>query len=179
MNTAPLVYLSVLTVILTFVGLFVFREVLRTRKQEKILSRLQTKLAKEWGAPAEHYELGSVYLEKRLYQLAITQFKKALEISETEIPLVHNALGFAYFSIGQYDLAIRHYKAAVKVDQEYLTAWNNLGHAYEKKNLVREGLEAYESVLQFDPNNQTAKSRLASLKKRISTTNIESVEPLE
>lgn len=47
-------------------------------------------------------------------------------------PQVHNALGFCYFSMEKVDLAIQEYKKAVELQQGYVTAWNNLGDAYER-----------------------------------------------
>lgn len=168
-GTYPLLYLSALTVLLGVVGWFVFREIRRTRGQEGVLNRLQSKLAKDKGSPQEHYELGSVYLDKRLYQQAAVQLKRALEVAGENVPPVCNALGFVYFCQGQYDLAIRYYKDALDEDPDYVTAWNNLGHAYEKKNLVSPGLEAYESALKVDPKNAVARRRADSLRKRIAS----------
>lgn len=162
-----LLYLTALAGLLAVVAWLVFREIRRNRRQEDVLRRLQGRLTKEKGRPDEHYELGSVYLEKRLYAQAIQQFKKALEVAEESIPPVCNALGYAYFSQEQYDLAIRHYKEAVGADPSYVTAWNNLGHAYEKKKLVGPGLEAYEKALELAPENAVAKRRADSLRKRI------------
>ncbi len=164
---APLLYLVALTAILSVTGYFVLREVLRVQAQEKVIRKLQPRLSKGKGSPQEHYELGSVYLQKRLYEPAIVQLKKALEVAGENIPPVCNALGFAYFSQGQYDLAIRYYKDAVAADPSYVTAWNNLAHAYEKKNLYGPGLEAYETVLKLDPKNAIAKRRAESLRKRL------------
>ncbi len=164
----PLLYLSALTLILSVVGWFVFREIRRTRRQEDVINRLQSRLSKDKGSPQEHYELGSVYLEKRLYMQAATQLKRALDVAGEPIPPVCNALGFVYFCQGQYDLAIRYYKDAVEADPDYVTAWNNLGHAYEKKNLAGPGLEAYEAALKADPNNALAQRRADSLRKRLS-----------
>lgn len=45
---------------------------------------------------------------------------------------VHNALGFCYFSMEKTDAAIAEYRAAVGLQQGYVTAWNNLGDAYER-----------------------------------------------
>lgn len=163
-----LVYLSALAGLLGVVAWLVWREIRRNRRQEDVLRRLQSRLSKEKGQPEEHYELGSVYLEKRLYQQAVQQFKKALEVAEEPIPPVCNALGYVYFAQEQYDLAIRNYKEAVAADPSYVTAWNNLGHAYEKKNLVMPGLEAYEKALEIAPDNAVAKRRSESLRKRIS-----------
>lgn len=45
---------------------------------------------------------------------------------------VHNALGFCYFSMEKVDMAIAEYRKAVDLQQGYVTAWNNLGDAYER-----------------------------------------------
>jgi tetratricopeptide (TPR) repeat protein len=47
-------------------------------------------------------------------------------------PQVHNALGFCYFSMEKVDIAIEEYRRAVELQQGYVTAWNNLGDAYER-----------------------------------------------
>ncbi|MEO0802552.1 MAG: tetratricopeptide repeat protein [Cyanobacteria bacterium J06642_2] len=166
-EVSPVLYLVLLAGFLGWVAWQVFREVSRTRRQENVIRELQPKLRKEQGSPEEYYELGSVYLEKRLYEQAILQFKKAIAVAGEDIPPVCNALGFAYFAQEQYDLAIRYYKSAVSAEPKYATAWNNLGHAYEKKNLTGPALEAYEAAIVSDPSNQLACRRAESLRKRI------------
>lgn len=52
---------------------------------------------------------------------------------------VHNALGFCYFSMEKTDLAIAEYRKAVDLQQGYVTAWNNLGDAYERSKQWRCG----------------------------------------
>ncbi|MBV8886118.1 MAG: tetratricopeptide repeat protein, partial [Chroococcidiopsidaceae cyanobacterium CP_BM_RX_35] len=68
------------------------------------------------------------------------------------------------------DIAIRQYKEAIKHDPKYVTALNNLGHAYERKKLVAQALQAYEQALLAEPNNTTAKRRAESLRKRVVTS---------
>ncbi|WP_017327048.1 tetratricopeptide repeat protein [Synechococcus sp. PCC 7336] len=169
-SVLPLIYLLALTAVLGVIGLLVFREVMRNRRQEGVISRLQGRLAKGKGTPEEHYELGSVYLEKKLYDLAIAQFRKAIDVAEEDIPVVCNAMGYTYFLQEQYDLAIRFYKSAVEAERDYATAWNNLAHAYEKKNLIGQAVEAYETALAIDPDSDIAKRRSTSLRKRLSPT---------
>jgi tetratricopeptide (TPR) repeat protein len=166
----PIVYISGLLALLAGASVFVFRQVLKTRRIENALSRLQSKLSKEKGTAEEYYELGSILLDKRLYVQAIAQFQKAIKaetLEGLELAAVYNALGFTYFSQEQYDLAIRNYKEALKLAPEYVTALNNLGHAYERKQLAAPALEAYEQALNYEPNNQTAKRRAESLRKRL------------
>lgn len=174
MDNLPVVYLSILLIVLLGSGVFVFRQVLKTRKTENALGRLQKKLNKEKGTVQEYYELGSIYLEKKLYTQAIALFQKAIKAAEQEteenIAPIYNGLGYAAFAQEQYDLAIRHYKEALKQNPDYIFALNNLGHAYEKKNLTAPALETYEQVLKSEPNNTTAKRRAESIRKRLVTS---------
>lgn len=171
----PVVYLSILVVILLGAGVFLFRQIFKTRKVESTLMRLQTKLNKEKGTAQEHYELGGILLDKKLYSQAIAQFQKALKTkdlgeSENLVPL-YNALGFAYAAQEQYDLAIRHYKEALEQKPDYVTSLNNLGFVYEKKQLIAQALEMYEETLKYEPKNATAKRRAESLRKRLVPSN--------
>ncbi|WP_009632160.1 tetratricopeptide repeat protein [Synechocystis sp. PCC 7509] len=174
MDNLPVVYLSILLIVLLGSGVFVFRQVLKTRKTENALGRLQKKLSKDKGTVQECYELGSIYLEKKLYSQAIALFQKAIKAAEQEteenIAPIYNGLGYAAFSQEQYDLAIRHYKEALKENPDYIFALNNLGHAYEKKSLMTPALETYEQVLKSEPNNTTAKRRAESIRKRLVTS---------
>lgn len=167
----PVIYLSILVVLLAGAGVFLFRQILRTRRTESRLSRLQNKLNQGKGTAKEHYELGGILLDKRLYSQALIQFQKALKAKDLEgienLALIYNALGFTYAAQEQYDLAIRQYKEALERLPEYPTALNNLGFAYEKKQLINQAVEAYEAALKIDPKNTTAKRRVESLRKRL------------
>lgn len=173
-SVLPLTYLVILLGLLSSALLIVFRQILKTRKVENALTRLQGKLTKEKGTAQEYFELGSIYLTKRLYAQAIAQYQKALKVTteEEEDPApIHNAIGYAYFAQEQYDLAIRNYKESLKLDPNYVTALNNLGHAYERKNLTSQALETYEQALAQEPSNIVAKRRIESLRKRLVPSN--------
>jgi len=165
------VYLGILLALLSVAAFFVIRQVWVTRRVETTLSDLQAKLTKQKGSAVEYYELGSILLDKKLYAQATVYLKKALkELSEEEVEnamLVHNALGYAYFAQDQFDAAIRQYNEALKITPGYVTALNNLAHAYERKQLMPQALEAYEKSLASEPANETAKRRAASLRKRL------------
>lgn len=167
----PVVYLSILVVLLAGAGWFLFRQIFRTRRTESTFTRLQNKLSKEKGTAKEYYELGGILLEKRLYSQAVAQFQKALKSKDLggneNIALIYNALGFSYAAQEQFDLAIKQYKEALDLFPDYPTAWNNLGFAYEKKQLTVQAVEAYEQALKIDPKNGTAKRRTESLRKRL------------
>ena len=166
-----LVYLGILLTLLSVAAFFVVRQVIKTRRIESTLGRLQSRLTKEKGTAQEYYELGSLLLDKKLYTQAALYLQQALKQigdDETEnAAVVYNALGYSYFAQEQYDLAIRNYKEALKVSPEYVTALNNLGHSYERKQLTAQALDMYAAALELEPNNNTARRRADSLKKRL------------
>jgi len=169
-STLPVIYLCLFLLLLASAAWFIVRQVLRTRQVEGKLAKLQAKLNKEKGTAQDYYELGSIYLNKKLFSQAIVQFQQALKVPnllEQDATPIYNALGYAYFAQEQYDLAIRQYKEALKFAPNYVTSLNNIGHAYERKQLVAQAIEAYDQALKIDPNNATAKRRAESLRKRL------------
>lgn len=169
-NSLGILYLSVLLGFLAIVAGIIIRQIFKTRQLENQLSKLQKKINSGKVDPQDYYELGSIYLNKKLYSQSIQMFQKALkskDLAKENLALIYNALGFAYAALEQYDLAIRQYKEALKCQENYVIAWNNLGYSYERKNLTVQALEAYENALKYDPNNETAKSRSNSLRKRV------------
>lgn len=170
-DNLPLIYISALLAILFFAAVFILREVIKTRRQESTLSCLQNKLKQQPGTAKEYYQLGSLYLDKKLFVQSINLFKKALKADKNleaeNIALIHNAMGYAYFGQEQYDIAIREYKEALKVYPEYVVALNNLGNVYEKKQMTVKAIETYKEVLNLEPNNKIAQQRVKSLEKRL------------
>ncbi|MEO0458500.1 MAG: tetratricopeptide repeat protein [Cyanobacteria bacterium P01_A01_bin.114] len=168
-------YLAGLIALLGVSAFFVLRQVFKTRRIESTLSRLQKKLSNQKGTAKEYYELGSLLLDKKLFtqaSLYLQQAVKNIDDNEEEkdnAAIVYNALGYAYFAQEQYDLAIKQYKEALKLAPGYVTALNNLGHSYEKKQFTKQALESYQKALAIDAKNSTAKRRAESLKKRVAT----------
>ncbi|MGL5032397.1 MAG: tetratricopeptide repeat protein [Microcystaceae cyanobacterium] len=175
-NNLPIVYLSVLLILLAGLAFFILSQVIKGRRLETTLYKLQNKLTKEKGSSQEYYQLGSIYLDKKLYVQSISLFQKALKAADEKIEpenraLIYNALGFSYFAQEQYDLAIRHYKDALKLYPEYAIALNNLGNVYEKKQMITKAVETYEQTLKCEPNNRIAQRRCESLQKRLVKSN--------
>jgi tetratricopeptide (TPR) repeat protein len=160
-------YLSALVILLGVLAWLVLRQIIKNRQQEKILAELQPKLQNQKGTPEEHYQLGSVYLRKKLYAKAITEFQKALKDNDNPTPEIYNALGYTYFSQEQYDLAIKNYRQALEIAPNYLVAVHNLAHAYEKKKLIPQAIELYEQAMELNPKDEIAARRLRALRPRV------------
>jgi len=166
----PVLYIGVLLALLASASWFLIGQVIKTRRVESKFSKLQNKLKQEKGTSEDYYELGSIYLDKKMYVQSVGLFQKAMkaspDIAPENLALIYNGLGFGYFAQEQYDLAIRQYKEALKLNPEYVVALNNIAFAYEKKQLINQALETYEEVLKLEATNTTAKGRVNSLKKR-------------
>jgi tetratricopeptide (TPR) repeat protein len=171
---APSIYLGALVILLAAAAWFIVREVLRSRREEMALSRLQNTVNGGSATAVDYYELGTLLLRKKLYSQALAQFlkaSKAKDLGEGELPaLVYNALGYCYAAQEQYDLAIRQYREALKQAPNYVTALNNIGFAYERKQQIRQALESYEQALQYDSSNSIAQKRSDLLRKQLTPT---------
>lgn len=163
------IYLAAFLLLLSVTAFFILKQILKSNKIERTLTRLERKLRTERGSVQEYYELGSIYLEKKMFSQANIVLKKALKAEDVDsisLAPVYNALGYAYFGQDQYDMAIRQYKEAIKIEPEYVMAMNNLGHAYEQKKLSTQALEIYDRAIKIEPNNETAKRRSETLRRR-------------
>jgi len=109
----PIVYISALLAILIFAAIYILREVIKTRKQETTFSRLQKKLKKEKGTAEEYYQLGSLYLDKKLFV--------ALKLYP-EYVVAFNNLGNVYEKKQMIMKAVSTYKEALQYDPENKTA---------------------------------------------------------
>tara|TARA_B100000780_G_scaffold246425_1_gene190940 strand:+ start:1048 stop:1527 length:480 start_codon:yes stop_codon:yes gene_type:complete len=153
------------------ISIFIGRQIIERKQIEDNLSVLQNKIRNNLANAEDYYELGSIYLSKKLFDQAILQFRYALQIWKNEdlegISNLYNTIGFTYAETEQYDLAIYYYQEALKNDDNYTVALNNLGYAYEKQKMISEAITTYKKVITKEPNNETAVSRMQILKRRI------------
>ena len=165
----PQAYLIGLILLLGTAAVLVARQLLRVRRDETALARLESQGQDAPRSAAELYELGSVQLRKRLYGQAAESLKLAAkragdEPSEAQA-LIENALGFALAAQNNYAAAIKHYRAALKAKADYPVALNNLAFALEKQQKPDEARTTYQQVLELDGANRTAQKRLKRLER--------------
>ncbi len=163
-------YLIILFVVLVIISFFVFRQFLKTRKEEMNLVKFEQKGLDSLSKSSEFYEFGSIQIKKRLYKEATKTFLKAVEYYENEPneakAIIENALGFSYAAQNEFKKAIKHYNLAIKSLPEYTIALNNLGSAQQRLLEYDLAYETYKKVLKIDPNNKTAIKKSKELEKR-------------
>jgi tetratricopeptide (TPR) repeat protein len=170
----PQAYLIGLIVLLGGAAVVVARQILRVRRDELTLDRLEGSVKAKTTPQdaAELYELASVQLRKRLYGQAGDSLKLALKLAVSENApaearaVIENALGFSLAAQNKYPAAVRHYRSALRAKPEYPVALNNLAFALEKERKPEEARATYEQVLGLDAANSTARKRLKALDRR-------------
>ena len=164
-------YLIILFLVLIIISVFVFRQFLRTRKEELNLVKFEQKGLDSLTKASELYEFGSIQIKKRLYTEATKTFLKAVKNYENEPneakAIIENALGFSYAAQNEFKKAIKHYNSAIKLFSEYTVALNNLASAQQRLLEYELAYSTYKKVLVIDPNNKTAIKKSKELEKRI------------
>jgi len=163
-------YLIILFIVLAIISIFVFRQFLKTRKEELNLVKFEQKGLNSLNKASELYEFGSIQIKKRLYAEATKTFLKAIELYENEPneakAIIENALGFAYAAQNEFKKAIKHYNLALKSLPEYPVALNNLASAQQRLLDYDSAYSTYKKVLVIDPTNKTAIKKTKELEKR-------------
>ncbi|WOL06766.1 hypothetical protein Cni_G15500 [Canna indica] len=167
------IQLSYLLVLLGLLGagsFFVIRQVLVRRELDLSAKELQEQVRSGDASATEYFELGAVMLRRKFYPAATKYLLQAIEKwdrDDQDLAQVYNALGVSYIREDKLEKGIAQFEKAVKLQPGYVTAWNNLGDAYEKKKDLRAALKAFEEVLLYDPNNTIARPRRDALRDRV------------
>ncbi len=163
-------YLIILFTVLIIIFIFVFRQFLRTRKEEINLVKFEQKGLNSLTKASELYEFGAIQIKKRLYSEATKTFLKAVDNYDNEPveakAIIENALGFSYAAQNDFKKAIKHYNFAIKTLPEYPIALNNLASAQQRLLEYDSAYATYKKVLIIDPSNRTALKKSKELEKR-------------
>ncbi|KAH6826228.1 5'-3' exonuclease family protein [Perilla frutescens var. hirtella] len=163
-------YLLLLLALLGVGSFFVIRQVLVRRELDLSAKELQEQVRSGDASAMELFDLGAVMLRRKFYPAATKYLLQAIEKwdgDDQDLAQVYNALGVTYIRDGKVEKGIAQFEKAVKLQPGYVTAWNNLGDAYEKTNDMKSALKAFEEVLLFDPNNKVARPRRDDLKQKV------------
>lgn len=120
----------------------------------------------------EHFNRGLSYLSIKQYDMAISEFTKAVEINPTYAE-AYGGRGHAYCRKGEYDRAISDYTTVIKIDTKVMNlkdahSWRNRGrhlvqrgeacYAKHKYDLAiwdfGKAIEDYTKAIEIDPKNQ-------------------------
>nr|YP_009326987.1 hypothetical protein [Pleurocladia lacustris]ANS57575.1 hypothetical protein [Pleurocladia lacustris]ANS57719.1 hypothetical protein [Pleurocladia lacustris] len=167
----PLFYSIALFLFLFFISFYIVKQIINTQKLEKKIFKLQKLSKKDDLCHEDCYQLGQLYLKKKLFFKAILIFRKALKLWEPNDKIglgnIYNAIGFTFFNLEQYYYSIYYYKITIQIIPDHTLALINLGYAFEKINSIVPGYNCYKTVLFWDPNNELASTRFLAIAKKL------------
>jgi len=98
---------------------------------------------------------GFAYYEIGQFDLAISDYQKALEIN-AQYGKAYNNLGLVYCKQGHYDIAIQEFNKALEINPKFFEAVNNRGLAYYEKGEFDLAISDYTKALEINPAYDTA-----------------------
>lgn len=99
-----------------------------------------------------YYNKATEYFEDKIFNLAIDNFNKALEL-QPDYPHAHYNLGITMFEKKDFEQAITCFKKALEIDPEDAHSYSNLALLYLKKRDHEIALEYYKKSVELDPEN--------------------------
>jgi len=106
------------------------------------------------------------YYEEAKYNLAIENFKKALEIKPDYWQAYYN-LGNTYFKKKEYAAALENYKQSVKINPEDIQAYQNMGMIYSRDREYELAIDCYKKAVEINKKDVDAYNELGLLYSKI------------
>lgn len=107
--------------------------------------------------------LGSMYLRKELYDVAISYLQKAIDINPFSA-LTYYELGLAYQKKEDWERAEISFKQAINIYKNYVSAHFELANTLVKLGRKNQAKKEYQKTLKLNPYHQEAKEKLEKLK---------------
>lgn len=98
---------------------------------------------------------GSAYEAMGKHELAIKEFRKAIELLPENLEASHR-LGTVYMETKEYDAAEKMFLKVLAIDPYCATAHFNLGSVCVAQRRYHRALDEYEAALEIDPNYELA-----------------------
>jgi len=95
-----------------------------------------------------HYNLGNIYLEEKRFNMAISEYKRAVKYKKN-FPYNYYNTGCAYLGLKDYKKAASYFKKAAGLKNDEADFYYNLAYAYKnlkKDKAMNKALEEYNKI---------------------------------
>lgn len=99
-----------------------------------------------------HYNRGTIYGERKDYDLAIKDYTRAIEL-RPDYTEAYNNRGWVYGNKHDYDREIQDCTKAIELKPDYADAYNNRGSAYGGKGVFNLAIPDYAKALDLKPED--------------------------
>ncbi|MBI5787281.1 MAG: tetratricopeptide repeat protein [Candidatus Schekmanbacteria bacterium] len=105
-----------------------------------------------------NYNIGSFYLDRREYALAINHLEKAARIEPDEYS--HFKLAACYYEMGNYPKAIAENLTALRFNKNLYASYFNMGICYKELKKYDLAAQAFQNALRINPRFNPARQEL-------------------
>lgn len=98
-----------------------------------------------------YYKSGLAFLERDQLDLALNEFRKALEINPQHIEALHES-GVVYLRKGELDQAAVKFHQVIKIKSDLPIAHRNLGMIYLTKKSIDQAIREFKEAVQLAPH---------------------------
>jgi lipoprotein NlpI len=98
---------------------------------------------------------GNAYVAKGLFDLAIADFNKAIELKPNYY-VAYNSSGRTYIHKGDLNKALADINRAIELNPNYAHAFNNRGIIYTDKGQLDQAIADYNKAIELDPKHYWA-----------------------
>ncbi|MGB6340662.1 MAG: tetratricopeptide repeat protein, partial [Candidatus Aminicenantaceae bacterium] len=119
-----------------------------SEKKVRILKELIEKYPNEKDA---HYELGFYYQSRDLFEEALNEYQKALELAPAD-GFILNALGYVYSDMGEYEKAVECFQKYANHYPEDANPLDSMAEQYFRMGRLDEAILNYEKALKIKPD---------------------------
>ena len=142
---------------------------LTQQETQNEIIKLKEKIGKDYRNIKSLNDLGVIYLKLGKYDLAIEQFKKALEV-DPNYTIGPFLFGDIYTDAKIYQEKINDFKAVIKTNREYARAHNYLGLTYLKKKNYSAAKNSLLESIKVNPKYAKANNNLGVLYEEMGDT---------
>ncbi|WP_043997703.1 tetratricopeptide repeat protein, partial [Microcystis aeruginosa] len=102
-----------------------------------------------------YYNRGILYYNQQKYDLALSDYNKAIEINPNYAEAYYNR-GNLYSDLQKYDLALSDYSKVIDINPNLAQAYNNRGNLYYNLQKYDLALSDYSKAIDINPNHANA-----------------------
>lgn len=123
---------------------------------------LKKQLANDPNNPRFLSQLADLYFENRMFEQAISEYKKIVALAPKNVDSYNNRglyadsyndLGLSYSYIGKYNLAIESLKKGVAIDPGYQRIFLSLGFVHASNGATEPAVEALNKAIAINSGN--------------------------
>ncbi len=115
--------------------------------------------------PVLHYQIGIIYKELGIFDLAINNFLFYLESNNTD-EITLSLIGECYLHMDNYKKAIQFFEKTYRLNSHY-TALFNIGKCYEKSGDLKNAAKFFKNVIKKNPDHIESREKLIPIYKKL------------